>query len=630
MTATNIPLWSTALLLLAGTTTGFLAWYAGRRREVGGATAFAVLMGAVTLWTLSYLAELLTPACTGKLLWTDLEFTGIALSPPAWLAFAMQYTGMGKRLTPRFLGGILALPTLTILLVLTNPWHTLMWAGFTCVPGRTDLQNLAAPWFWVHTYYSYLMIVTGIVLYVRMYLRSTGLYRRQALIAVLGAIFPLGFNMLYVFSRVPPPMDFTPFTFTASGLIFGWGLFRFHMLDVVPVARDLLIESMPDGMFVVDEHGRMVDINPAMRRILGLLGSEPVVGLPAMRFLRPWRDLVRKYLRSPQASGEVSAGRGENRRWYDLRMSPLHNSRGRTIGRLILLRDITERKRAAEELRQANAEIRRFNEELESMVAQRTAELQTAYRKLEALDRTKTDFIQVAAHELRTPLTVLRGYTQVLLHDPLLAAHEDKRALLEGILSGEQRLHQIVNDLLDVSRIDARSLKISSEPVRLYDVAVSAFGIIADAVAGRGIAFSAEEIRSLPLVHGDPDLLHRALYHLFTNAVKYTPDGGRVWLEGRALPGGKQVELVVADSGIGIAPEHLEMVFEKFYRTGEIALHSSGRTKFKGGGPGLGLAIVRGIIQAHNGRIWAESPGYDEETCPGSRFHILLPRYLQE
>ncbi|RMF43076.1 MAG: PAS domain S-box protein, partial [Anaerolineae bacterium] len=569
----TIPLWALLLLLLAGAATGFLAWYAWWRREVSGAAAFAVLMGAVTLWTLTYLAELLTPTCMGKLLWTDLEFTAIALSPPAWLAFAMQYTGLEKRLTSRFRWGILALPTVTVLMVLTNPWHRLMWAGFTCTPGRTDLQNVAAPWFWVHTYYSYLLILAGIALYVRMYVRSTGLYRRQALIAVLGALLPFGINMLYVFSLVPPPpMDFTPFTFTLSGLIFGWGLFRFHMLDVVPVARDLLIESMPDGMFVVDEHGRIVDINPAMRRILGLLGSEPVIGLPATRFLRPWRDLVRKYLRTEQATGEVSAGQGENRRWYDLRMSPLHNRRGRTVGRLVLLRDITERKRAAEELRQANEEIRRFNEELESMVQQRTEELQQAYQKLEALDRTKTDFIQVAAHELRTPLTVLRGYTQVLLHDPLLAEHADKRALLEGILSGEQRLHQIVNDLLDVSRIDARSLKVSMEPVRLYDIAISAFGIIAEAATARHIAFSADDIRSLPLVHGDPDLLRRALYHLFTNAVKYTPDGGRVWLEGRVLPEDKQVELVVADTGIGIAPEHLEMVFEKFYRTGEIAL----------------------------------------------------------
>jgi signal transduction histidine kinase len=83
--------------------------------------------------------------------------------------------------------------------------------------------------------------------------------------------------------------------------------------------------------------------------------------------------------------------------------------------------------------------------------------------------------------------------------------------------------------------------------------------------------------------------------------------------------------IVFRDTGIGIDPAQIELIFTKFYQTGEVALHSSGRTKFKGGGPGLGLAIARGIIQAHNGKLWAESPGYDETNCPGSQFHILLP-----
>jgi signal transduction histidine kinase len=91
------------------------------------------------------------------------------------------------------------------------------------------------------------------------------------------------------------------------------------------------------------------------------------------------------------------------------------------------------------------------------------------------------------------------------------------------------------------------------------------------------------------------------------------------------LPQDQSVEIVVSDTGIGIAPEELERIFEKFYRVGDVLLHSTGRTKFKGAGPGLGLTIARGIVEAHGGRIWAESPGYDEETCPGGEFHIVLP-----
>jgi signal transduction histidine kinase len=112
------------------------------------------------------------------------------------------------------------------------------------------------------------------------------------------------------------------------------------------------------------------------------------------------------------------------------------------------------------------------------------------------------------------------------------------------------------------------------------------------------------------------------------NAIKYTPDGGHICINARITndePEYAEVEVVVTDTGIGIAPQHHELIFEKFYQTGEVMLHSSGKTKFKGGGPGLGLAIARGIVEAHEGRIWVESPGYDETTFPGSKFYVRLP-----
>jgi signal transduction histidine kinase len=112
---------------------------------------------------------------------------------------------------------------------------------------------------------------------------------------------------------------------------------------------------------------------------------------------------------------------------------------------------------------------------------------------------------------------------------------------------------------------------------------------------------------------------------VIVNAIKYTPDRGTITISGHNHPETNQVEVVVRDTGIGIETADLELIFEKFYRTDSAELHSSGRTNFKGGGPGLGLAIARGIIQAHSGKIWAESQGHNEETLPGSRFHVLLP-----
>ncbi len=135
-------------------------------------------------------------------------------------------------------------------------------------------------------------------------------------------------------------------------------------------------------------------------------------------------------------------------------------------------------------------------------------------------------------------------------------------------------------------------------------------------------------LNRLPMVFIDPNLMYKVFYHLVINAIKYTPDSGHISIKGRVTRApeiGDVIEVEVADTGIGIAPEHQKLVFEKFYQTGKLALHSSGATKFAGGGPGLGLAIARGVVVAHGGRIWVESPGCDEINCPGSRFFVQIP-----
>jgi len=272
-------------------------------------------------------------------------------------------------------------------------------------------------------------------------------------------------------------------------------------------------------------------------------------------------------------------------------------------------------------------EITRFNEQLEEMVQARTEELNKAYRTLERLDQTKSDFIGVAAHELRTPLTVIRGYTQVLGRLPKQES-EELKDLVKGILSGTDRLHEIVNRMLDVARIDTQTLSMHKESTKVRLIMQKLRTEFDVDLRQRSIALHLEDsLGKLPVIQADPELLYKVFYNLITNAIKYTPDGGEIWVRGRAIVDemAPAVQVTVQDSGIGIDPENHELIFEKFYQTGLIEFHSSGRTKFKGGGPGLGLAIARGIVAAHGGRIWVESPACDEESCPGSQFHVVLP-----
>jgi signal transduction histidine kinase len=255
-------------------------------------------------------------------------------------------------------------------------------------------------------------------------------------------------------------------------------------------------------------------------------------------------------------------------------------------------------------------------------------ELSRALKQLERLDKTKTDFIQVSAHELRTPVAALLGYAQMMQQNSLAKKEPTLYPLVEGVVSSTERLHRIFNSILDVSRLMTDGLDVIHSPLSIAVAFEAVQSDFADALEKRNLTLQIAGLNDLPTCSGDPDLMYKVFYHLMNNAIKYTPDGGAITVTGREIETetfGSGVEIVIADTGIGIAPQDLELIFEKFYRTGEVALHSSGNSKFKGGGPGLGLAIAKGVIDAHDGRIWAESPGYDEEECPGSQFIVQIP-----
>ncbi|MCB9006472.1 MAG: GAF domain-containing sensor histidine kinase [Ardenticatenaceae bacterium] len=264
----------------------------------------------------------------------------------------------------------------------------------------------------------------------------------------------------------------------------------------------------------------------------------------------------------------------------------------------------------------------RFSQQLEYEVAQRTQAIQEAYARLEQLDRAKSDFIAIASHELRTPLTILRGYSQMLFQQNSVHRDEQIEKLASGIESGAMRLEEVVSSMLEVAKIDNRALQLYPKQISLAALFERLADTFADAVRQRQLKLMVVNVDNLPMVEADPDALEKVFYHLLVNAIKYTPDGGTIHVSGvvHYANGQRQiadkVEILVRDSGIGIDPDMHELIFSKFYQTGEVALHSSAKTQFKGGGPGLGLAITRGIVEAHGGKIWLESQGYNEENLP--------------
>lgn len=262
--------------------------------------------------------------------------------------------------------------------------------------------------------------------------------------------------------------------------------------------------------------------------------------------------------------------------------------------------------------------------EMETRVEHISSEMDKVQKQMQRVDKSKSAFISVAAHELKTPLTLIEGYASMM--EDLMRENNgvSLESLIAGIGTGIDRLRTIVDDMIDVSMIDNNLLQLNFQPIQVSQM-IEALSIeFKTIMRNRRLTMDIQNYEGgRQWIYVDSARVMQALRNVINNAIKYTPDGGTISINGRQLPG--FIEVIITDTGIGISAENQAVIFEKFGQLGSVELHSSGKTKFKGGGPGLGLPIARGILEAHGGSIWVESPGYDEIRCPGSTFHILVP-----
>lgn len=271
--------------------------------------------------------------------------------------------------------------------------------------------------------------------------------------------------------------------------------------------------------------------------------------------------------------------------------------------------------------------LRLHAEQLVVRLESKVQELEQANQRLRELDRMKSNFIALVSHELRTPLTLLEGYSH-LLDDQLRAGEQAEYPpglfnLVQGLDVGVKRISQVINEIINVSRIASGNLELSIGPVRISTLVADTIAVHREALELRDLTLTTGEMTSLPLVEGDGRQLRTALSNVVENAIKYTPDGGQITINAR--PVGDTVDVVVSDNGIGIPAEEQRRIFDQFYVLEAIEHHSTSKSAFGGGGLGLGLAITKGIIEAHNGRVWVESRRRDHNGRPGSTFHLLLP-----
>ena len=376
----------------------------------------------------------------------------------------------------------------------------------------------------------------------------------------------------------------------------------------------LLLEAAPDAILEVNSQGRIILANTEAERLFQWRKDE-LVGMPLEHLVperfRPIHVSHRAVyhidpVRRPMGTGlDLYALRKDGAEFAaDINLSPLPGQGTDSV--ICVVRDVSERRAAEEKIRTLNENLERRSAEL----ATANEELSLRNREAERASKLKSEFLASMSHELRTPLNTILGFSELLSEQAAGVLNEKQKRFLSHIRRDAHHLLELINDILDLSKIEAGRLELRVEPFPLAVAAAEVLTSIRPLAAVKGITLDSDLDVSL-MLNADRLRFKEILYNLLSNAIKFTPSRGRVWIECARAEG--SVRTTVGDTGIGIAPGDQQPIFESFRQAGTT-------TKGVREGTGLGLAITKRLVEHHGGRIWVES-----ELGKGSRFHFVLP-----
>lgn len=569
------------------------ALIARTRRGVPGGSAFGWMMLAVALWSFTSGVHTLIEDRDARIVISKLQYLGVAPIGVLWLLFTTQYsrvTWPAERIL-RLL--VWAVPVATLLLAWTNEQHGFYWAGINEMPGPLGnrLVYQGGPWYWVHATYSYFLILIGTATLVRNLRRFPPPYRRQTVLIIAGAIVPWVANLLYLSRALPiSGLDLTPIAFAVSGGCLTWGIYRHRLFGLVPVARDMVVDSMDDGVIVLDAQRRLVDLNAAAERYTGC--SAASLGRPIDDVVAWWTDALAES--RPTAEGQPSIVKVEpGPRYFEVKVTAVRDAERRFVGWLVVIHDISNRRR---------------NE----------AERYAFDRRVQEQQKSESLMVLAGgvAHDFNNLLTGILGNADLIAI--LAPADSDQKRAAESIVIGAQRAADLVSKMLAYSgggRVVAEHVDLDSLVNEMVD--------LLGASVARHCTLIYNSPGPLPLVETDPTQIRQVVMNLIINAAEAVEDAGVITVEtgeetldramlkqmtfGNDIPPGGYVFIDVVDNGIGMSEHTLARMFDPFYST-------------KDTGRGLGMAAVRGIVRSHRAALRVTSA-----EGQGTRFRVWFP-----
>jgi len=562
----------------------FLAYVLYRKREAPGAIYLFLLMILSVNWTGAILLQLVADSGMKRAIGLAISDVCVTVSPSIFLAFVFDFLGNKKRLKWQFFLKLNILPVLALLVSFIPSAREAWWGGYVATPsgGVSFSSYLLLYWLW--TFYLYAIFLASFILLIKGLTAFATYFKKQISIFIVASVFPLFFNLPYSFHLNGfPPIDLTPVGFLITVCILIFGIYSFHVFDIIPVAKEKVLETINDAVIVIDKYSRVVMYNKAFRNYFNL-GESKLIG----RYL----DHISSSLGSEIASLDQSKS-DQCREFvfqdktFELCIKPLYRDRLTSKGKMIVLHDITPRKKMEEQLHLSNLHLQ---EQL--LINERM------------IDDLKA-FSYTVAHNLKTPVNNIVGFSELMVSKVNEGKFDPQWANL--ILNSGLKVSQIIDGLLLFSSISVK--EVLSEPVDMGQVVEEALKRNEREIAEKKVSVRKPE--KWPVAMGYAPWIEEVWANLISNAIKYGGEPPVLSFGFERNDTGSMV-FYLQDNGDGISKDQIDQLFIPF---------NSLNTNKDIDSHGLGLSIVKRIISKQKGRVWAVS-----ENIPGkgSRFCFTL------
>ncbi len=319
-------------------------YFTARHRSTRGVSALLWVMVVILGWVSFNTLELIAQSPYWTVFFARVEYVFIASAPVVWLVFSAEYTGHGKWVDPKNLWFLMVVPTITIFIAWTNPWHNLLWRYKFFIP-QDNLLTFRAQygyWFWVNAFYSYALAAIGSFFIIRNYFYSIRLYRKQSFWMVVGALIPLLYNIVYVLKLVPGMQkDYSSLIFSFASLAYVVGISRYHLFDLVPISRSLILDHIRDAVAVLDKEDRIIDLNMAAQKIFEVSLRESL-GRPLSSFPTIWSQLAPVWM-SENPEIEITQSKNDETRTFETKITRFSEKSVQAYKTLLIFHDVTER-----------------------------------------------------------------------------------------------------------------------------------------------------------------------------------------------------------------------------------------------------------------------------------------------